>query len=205
VSYHVQVGASGYRLLVDGGVVEATEATRGGDGIRAVVALCNGAGQDKTLLHRDRINLSSAGSRARFLKAVDTAPVKVTDPMLLAVEEAIRQHPRGPRVASARPEGEPSPTRTVPKTLEELERRIRERLLINDADAVPVTLGVLAAHALPGDPPSMMIVGPPAGAKSELVMLAQRLVGVYFLSELTSRTFASGLITTGPDPSLLAA
>src|SRR5262249_10425450 len=61
----------------------------------------------------------------------------------------------------------------------------------------------VAAHRLGGEPVWLLIVGPPSSAKTEMLGFLAELPEVESLSELTARTFASGL--TGPnDPSLLA-
>jgi hypothetical protein len=49
----------------------------------------------------------------------------------------------------------------------------------------------------------LLIVAPPSGTKTELLRATWGVAGVYPLSELTARTFASGLDTHGEDPSLL--
>ena len=54
-----------------------------------------------------------------------------------------------------------------------------------------------------GDPVWLVIVAPPSGVKTELVRLLTGVPGIFPLSELTARTFASGLSPGGEDPSLL--
>jgi hypothetical protein len=74
-------------------------------------------------------------------------------------------------------------------------------------------LGVAKAQDLPGDPPWLMLVGPPSGTKTELVSLLQEHWDAFPLSDLSEQTLASGMTikvkddTTGEtidtDPSLL--
>jgi hypothetical protein len=92
---------------------------------------------------------------------------------------------------------------TVP-TWAELDAEIRKHFLIADPDALRVPLATVAAHRLPGDTVWLLIVAPPSGLKTELVTLLGAVPGAFPISELTARTFASGLVTTGDDPSLLA-
>src|SRR5215471_448662 len=62
------------------------------------------------------------------------------------------------------------------------------------------------AHRLPGAPCWLMVIGPPSGSKTELVSLTEYIPGTYALSELTSKTFASGMkVEPGEEnPSLLS-
>ena len=66
-----------------------------------------------------------------------------------------------------------------------------------------MTLGAKKAHDLGGQPLWLPLVAPPSGVKTELLRTLWGVPGVYPLSELTARTFASGLDTHGDDPSLL--
>jgi hypothetical protein len=91
----------------------------------------------------------------------------------------------------------------VPPALDDLELLVNRYLLLADPDAFRVTLAAAAAHSLPGDPVWLLLVAPPSGAKTELVSLLYPERHVYALSELTARTFASGL-KTDEDYSLLS-
>jgi hypothetical protein len=77
-------------------------------------------------------------------------------------------------------------------------------LLLRDPDVLPVNLGVAAGHRLGGSPVWLLNVAPPSGVKTELIGSFYEIPRVYPLSELTARTFASGLDTHAGDPSLLA-
>ena len=76
-------------------------------------------------------------------------------------------------------------------------------LLLSDPDVLPIMLGAFAAHRFGGTPVWLLIVAPPSGTETELLRALWSTTGVYPLSELTSKTFASGLETHGEGPSLL--
>jgi hypothetical protein len=65
-----------------------------------------------------------------------------------------------------------------------------------------VFTGAILAHRLGGDPVWLLLVTPPGGTKTELIRTLYGYRGIYPLSDLTARTFASGL--DKGDPSLLA-
>ena len=110
----------------------------------------------------------------------------------------------------------PTPDKTGKVTgrsaLAELEQQVNDYLLLDDPDAVAVILGVVAAQKLSGDTPWLMIIGPPSGAKTELLALSRHVPAVFELSELTDKTLASGYdpddkkpsVAHGQEPSLLA-
>jgi len=77
----------GYRLELGAVRLEATEIQRAGRRLQAAVSLYEG----RTLLHRDRVDLSAAPQRARFLGMLPDD--LVTEKELLALDEAIRQSP----------------------------------------------------------------------------------------------------------------
>lgn len=87
-----------------------------------------------------------------------------------------------------------------------LQQRHGRYLLLRDADVLQVLLGAVAAHRLDGEPSWLLIVGPPSGAKTDLLGLLTGASGVQFLSDLTDKTLASGWAGDGDrdDPSLLA-
>lgn len=96
----------------------------------------------------------------------------------------------------------------------DLRARIAKYLLLVDPVALDIVLGVAKAQDLPGDPPWLMLVGPPSGTKTEMVSLLEAHLAAYALSDLSEQTLASGMTirtkdeTTGEiietDPSLLA-
>jgi hypothetical protein len=80
-----------------------------------------------------------------------------------------------------------------------------EHLLIEDGALLNVVVGTVLSHRLGGDPVWPLIVGPPGSAKTEILRSLYGIPGIFPLSELTPRTFASGLNESkGGDPSLLA-
>ena len=91
-------------------------------------------------------------------------------------------------------EAPPDKTGTVVgrSALAELERAVNDYLLLDDPDAIVVILGVVAAQKLSGDTPWLMIIGPPSGAKTELLALLRDVPAVFELSDLTDKTLASG-------------
>ena len=187
-----------WELVGDGLRLEAHGVARSRGTIRATVTVWRG----EYLLHRDRVNLTSATSRERFCRALQDPRAKELAPRaLLALEEAIRQTPqrRGR-------EGELSSDDVAGKapTLLELKDHIASHLVLADPDLVDVVLGAYAAHFLNDEPVWLLVVGPPSSAKSELVRLLYRAPRAYPLSSLTARTFASGLTAEGEEPSLLA-
>ncbi len=98
----------------------------------------------------------------------------------------------------------PNTSGIVQERLSALQEKVGAYLLLEDRDALPVILGAVAAHRLGGDPVWLLIVGPSSGAKTELLNLLTLVPGVFFLSDLTEHTFASGLRTDGRrNPSLL--
>src|SRR5687767_8729153 len=69
---------------------------------------------------------------------------------------------------------------------------VGEYLLIEDGDVLPLLLAAVAAHWLDCSPVWLMLVGPPSSAKTELITLLTAVKHVYFLSDLSPNTLASG-------------
>src|SRR5205823_3798233 len=70
---------------------------------------------------------------------------------------------------------------------------------------LPIFTGAVLAHRLPGDPVWLLLVGPSGATKTEALRSLYDYPSVYPMSDLSARTFASGLDTHGGgDPSLLA-
>ncbi len=156
------------------------------------------------IVHRDGVNLTSARARARLLAQVYQKGVKLDERALVVLDEACRTWT--PPAGSTRCDGPPNVSETVPPlTLAELEARVRRWLLVTDRALIPVLVGAVLAHRLDGDPVWLLNVAPPGGTKSELLRAVYGYPGIYPLSELTAKTFASGLeVPGGTDPSLLA-
>jgi hypothetical protein len=77
-------------------------------------------------------------------------------------------------------------------------------LLLKDPDVLVIDLAVVKGHQLGGNPVWLLNVAPPSGTKTEIIGSFFDVPGMYPLSELTARSFASGLDTHGGDPSLLS-
>jgi hypothetical protein len=166
--------------------------------IHAILTVRNCA----ALHYRDTVNLTSARSRTSIIQKLAEKDVVLTEQLLIALDEACRQRSTPPP-AQNMSHGGVSDTSEKVTQLVDLQKRITSFLLLRDPDVLPVTLGALAAHRFGGAPVWLLLVAPPSGTKTELIRALERVPGTYFLSDLTARTFASGLKTDGADPSLL--
>ena len=155
------------------------------------------------LYYRDTVNLTSARVRARVIKLLTEKNVSLTEEPLIALDEACRQRSTPPPAQNMLGGGDSDFSEKVTQ-LTDLQERITSFLLLKDPDVLPVILGARAAHRFGGTPVWLLLVAPPSGSKTELILALRRMPDTYFLSELTARTFASGLETHGADPSLLA-
>ena len=83
---------------------------------------------------------------------------------------------------------------------------VGEWLVLED-DLLPVVpLVMTVANWLPGQPAWLMIVAPPSSGKSDMIMGVSAITGVYSISTVTPKTFASGMKPSadgGKPPSLL--
>jgi hypothetical protein len=182
--------------------LEASGAIRDRGSIRCILSVKRSG----RLLFRDKVNLTGDRSRRRVIQRVsELAPgASVSEDALLALDEAIRMTPRPERNGRETIyDGSPDFSGEV-RTLADLTAIVNRWLLLEDADVLPVTLGAIAAHRLGGESPWLLLVAPPSGTKTEILRMTWTTPGIYPLSELTARTFASGLETQGEDPSLLA-
>jgi hypothetical protein len=170
---------------------------------RGVVRAALTVRTDQALLLRDTVNLTSGRARARVVEQLAEKRVTVDERPLVALDDACRKGKAGQR--QDRCDGSPDVSGTVPPlTLTELELRVRRWLLVTDHALIPVLVGAVLAHRLDGDPVWLLNVAPPGGTKSELLRALYGYPSVYPLSELTAKTFASGLeVPGGADPSLL--
>lgn len=191
-----------WSLAAGGLVFEAAHPVHDRGVIRVLLTVLNNG----ALVYRDRVNLSSQHGRHRVLKTLrQSAEVEIPETALLALDEAIRRTPRT-KAENAQRDTPPDTAEKVPQSLDlaRVHDLFCDFLELEDIEAVDVMLGVAQAHKYPGDPPWLFVVGPSSGAKTELVLSLERTPGVFLLSELTARTFASGLTAGGEDPSLLA-
>jgi hypothetical protein len=148
----------------------------------------------------DTANLTSERSRTRIIHKLSEKGVTLDERLIIALDEACRTQPRlAEKVVCA---GGPDVSETVTE-FRVLQDKVTVFLLLSDPDILPVILGAMAAHRFGGSPVWLLIVAPSSGTKTELLRALWDAPGVYPLSELTSKTFASGLETHGEDPSLL--
>ncbi len=85
--------------------------------------------------------------------------------------------------------------------LDGLKATFAKHLLLSDSYFLEVVLGALAANRVAGDPLWLLIVMPPSGAKTEVLLAASALHFAYLLSSLTPQTLISGF--RGKNASLL--
>ncbi|MGH8064808.1 MAG: hypothetical protein ACRERE_06115 [Candidatus Entotheonellia bacterium] len=154
-----------------------------------------------TVIHfLDTANLTSERSRARIIGKLAEKGVTLDERLIIAMDEACRTRPRPEEIVVCDGGGDfAEKVCSYPVLLE----KVTDFLLLNDPDVLPTMLGAFAAHRFGGTPVWLLIVAPPSGTKTELIRALWGAPGVYPLSELTSKTFASGLETHGEDPSLL--
>lgn len=167
--------------------------------VRTTFTACN----CEALYYRDTVNLTSARARARLIQALAPKGVTLTEEVLMALEEACRQRSTPAPAQNMSCAGDSDISEKVTQLLD-LQERITSFLLLKDPDVLPVMLGAMAAHRFGGTPVWLLLVAPLSGTKTELIRALERVPGTYFLSDLTARTFASGLETHRADPSLLA-
>jgi hypothetical protein len=195
---------SGWRLTIPPEepqvTLDVTGIRRDRDVVRATLSVQALVPPPPALLYRDTVNLTSSARRALLLRTLGGKGVQVPESALLALEAACRRP--SPRTADAPPDG--SGTVVPPRTLGELEADFRRWLLIADPALLPVLTGAILAHRLGGEAVWLQLVAPPGGTKTELLRALHGCPGCYPLSELTPKTFASGLeVPGGHDPSLL--
>jgi hypothetical protein len=165
-------------------------------GVRTTLSVRLGEG----LTYRDKVNLTSAHSRARVLAALAKKDITLDERALIALEEVWRT----PVKPIAKAEAERSFDQAEPLDLAGLRAAFDRWLLIRDADLLPVIVGTVLAHRLGGEPVWLLLVAPPGGTKTEPLRALYGCPGMYPLSELTPKTFPSGLeVPGGQDPSLL--
>lgn len=78
-------------------------------------------------------------------------------------------------------------------TLEQAKETITKWLVISDKEVIDVVFAFAIAERLPGDPLWLFLIAPPGGGKTELLR-AMEGEKYYHLSDLTSKTFVSGLM-----------
>jgi hypothetical protein len=168
--------------------------------IRGALAVFIEGDEGREIIFRDTVNLTSHRCRVALLKRLEEKGIAVDERALVALEEACRK-----------PQPKEPPTRQEDREINApaidlgtLWRVFTRWLLIKDRAYIPVLVGAALAHRLCSDPVWLLIVAPPGGTKTEPLRSFLADPGFYPLSELTPKTFASGLeIPGGSDPSLL--
>ena len=198
--FTVSRAGKGYQIEVDGLVltVESPHYDRGS--IRAALTIRD----DDGILYRDTVNLTSERARAKVLrKLTEQHDIDLDERAVVALDEACRTG-RTDDEKNVR-DGGTDFSETVPHTLDELTAAFGTHLLITDTDYLPIFAGAILAHRTGGEPAWLLIVAPPGGTKTEPIRSLYGSPGIYPLSDLSARTFASGLDPHGgDDPSLLA-
>src|SRR6266516_1232878 len=187
---------TGWRLEIGEVVIDAESPYRDRGAIRATLTVR----RKGIIKHRDSVNLTSVKSRARLIRALARKRVKVRERALIALDEACRTGRDRPEQDQR--DGSPDISEMPPLDLAGLLSVFKKWLLIADDALLPVFVGAILAHRLGGEPVWLLIAGPPGATKTELLRSLYGYPGIYALSDLTARTFASGL--DRGDPSLLS-
>jgi hypothetical protein len=183
--------------------LEAEGAFREAGSIRCIVSVLV-MGQ---LVYRDRVTLTGARARRGFLRRLNERGVLIEENALMALDQAIRTTPadrperqqnRGSSMSGVLPEI----SGTV-VTLAEVEATVKTWLRLEDADVLAVIFAQVIGHRLGGESPWLFVIAPPSGVKTELLRMLWNATDVFPISDLTARTFASGLDTPTGEPSLL--
>lgn len=203
--FEISVTSHGWSLSTGSFLLEGTGVIRDRGNIRVTLSVyVLGKGQ---LLHRDNVNLTGEKARQRFLKRLQAIGAEIPEKALLALDEGIRHTPAsGYNGLSANSNLHDTPAyfSETPLSFSKLKLVYAKWLLIEDFTPLEVVLGAKKGHQLGGESPWLLIVSPPSGLKTELLRSLYGAGGVYPLSELTARTFASGLDAPGKETSLLA-
>jgi hypothetical protein len=87
----------------------------------------------------------------------------------------------------------PTTTNNVsPRTLEEVVENFKSNLYLPDPTVLYAVLGTVAANRLDGDPVWLLVVGPPSGGKTEVLMSLVGLDNVYEAATITEGALLSG-------------
>ena len=78
--------------------------------------------------------------------------------------------------------------------IKDVESIFGKHLLLKDTMVIRVTLATVFANKLQGDPLWLLIIAPPASAKTEIITALSGLPEIFPLSILTARTLVSGMI-----------
>jgi hypothetical protein len=203
--FDISISKTGYSMTIGAFALTATGVIRDRSSIRATVSVSNGT---QEIIFRDNVNLTGERSRRRVQRMLEDkgCELAVSIPScLLALDKAIRNTPTESANGSKNFLYEaPSDVSGKVTSLAELKATFAKWLLMKDPHLIEVVLGAVVAHRLGDESPWMLLVSPPSGVKTELLRALWRTPGVYPLSDLTARTFASGLESGGRETSLLA-
>ena len=189
----------GWRLTHSDVVMEAADPGFDKGQIRAVLTISNNG----SIAYRNRANLTSERARNKILSTLTEKGITLDERALIALEDACRK-PRPTAHKNERDGGTDfSEKVTESLDLDGLKQVFSRHLLIADQALLPVTLGTILAHKLTGESVWLLIVAPPGGTKTEILRSFYGTRGMFALSELTPKTFASGLDKGAEDPSLL--
>ncbi len=89
----------------------------------------------------------------------------------------------------------PNTSGKVEAGLARLLKHLNEYLLLKDDEVFVIVLGTVAAFIRELDPVWLLIVAPPSGAKTDFVEMLDEVKEIFPLSDLTSKTLASGFGT----------
>jgi hypothetical protein len=187
---------SGWRLAISDWILEVQGARLDRGVVRATLTVR----KDDAICFRSTVNLTSSRGRHRLLVELADKGIDVDERVIIALDEACRTNRAGsPKRTCDSP---PDISGTPALDLAGLKQAFSRWLLIEDDAFLPVLTGAVLAHRLGGEPVWLLLVAPPGGTKSEPLRTLYGYPGMYPLSDLTARTFASGL--DKGDPSLLA-
>jgi hypothetical protein len=205
--FEISVTSHAWTLTVGSFRLEATGVIRDRGNIRVTLSVYGLKEGKLLLLHRDNVNLTGEKARQRLLKRLKELSIEIEEKALLALDEAIRRTPAPSRNGHS-PDSDhhhtPSDVSETPLSLPDLKAVYDRWLLVKDQNLLEVVLGAVVAHRLGGESPWLFLVAPPSGVKTEMLRALYKASGIYPLSDLTARTFASGLDTAEREPSLLA-
>src|SRR5258708_6234473 len=89
-------------------------------------------------------------------------------------------------------------------TLDDIKKEFEKYIILKDRTAIDIVLATLIGNALISrDPLWLMVVAPSSGGKSTLLAPCTAVPAVYFLDDLTEKTFLSGYKLKGKEVSLL--
>lgn len=87
-------------------------------------------------------------------------------------------------------------------TWDDVVQVLNKWLIVKDFGAVRLPIALIGAHPIVGEPVWLFLVAPPSSLKTETIRALAGYPGTFSLSDLTAKTFASGLMGDR-DPSLL--